>query len=171
MQQKICKTLSINKSRNLNQRNNNNILTAMKGSCLFFFGMFFQFFFFVIPKMSQSQNEEFQGFIKRFVIDSVFQIDRISFPLTYITWDYENDHEITIQLEKTNYKFDRLYYSLEDHSDAYPIFYDNFECKFRDTGEMVFRWVGFTSVDRRYYFNRIDGKWILIKILDYDPIN
>ena len=48
------------------------------------------------------------------------------------------------------------------------MFYDNFDCMFRETDEMVFRWRGITDMDRRYYFKRINDKWYLVKILDYD---
>lgn len=119
----------------------------------------------------KAQNEKFDEFIKSFSQDSVFQISRIKFPLIYISWDYENDNEYETLINKEKYKYDNLFYSLlEKGQDAYSIFYNNFECKFEDTGEMVFRWKGFTDVDRRYYFKRINGIWFLVKILDYDPL-
>ena len=114
----------------------------------------------------EENSEKFDDFIIQFCTDSSFQISRIKFPLLYITWDYDIDKEMATHITKENYKFDRLFC----YSDAYSVFYDNFDCKFRDTGEMVFRWRGFTDMDSRYYFKRIKGKWILIKILDYDPI-
>ena len=122
------------------------------------------------PIIIKSQNEHFDTFISKFTQDSAFQLERISFPLTYISWDYEDDKEIIIFVERKEYKFDRLYYSLQEKEDAYPVFYDNFDCTFRDTGEMVFRWRGFTDTDRRYYFKRVEREWFLVKILDYDPI-
>ena len=133
-------------------------------------GKLFLLLLFINPIITKSQNEQFDAFISRFAQDSIFQLERISFPLIYISWDYENDKEITIHIEKKEYKFDRLYYSLQERGDAYSIFYDNFNCMFRDTGEMVFRWRGFTDMDRRYYFKRMQKKWFLVKILDYDPI-
>jgi hypothetical protein len=57
-----------------------------------------------------------------------------------------------------------------NHGEAYTVFFDNFDCKFRDTGEMVFCWKGFTDMDVRYYFKRLEGKWFLVKILNYDPL-
>ncbi len=117
-----------------------------------------------------AQNEKFDDFINNFCQDSMFQFSRIKFPLLYISWDYDNDRENEILIYKEKYKFDKLYYNLMDISDGYTIFYDNFECKFRDTDERVFQWKGFTDMDRRYYFKRLDGKWYLVKILDYDPL-
>ncbi len=125
-------------------------------------------FIFCFPLSANSQSENFDSFIVEFCNDSCFQMSRVKFPLQYLSWDYETDKEITIQIQKEDYTFDRLF--CDDYSDAYTIFYDNFNCKFRNTGQMVFRWRGFTDMDRRYYFKRIKGRWFLIKILDYDPI-
>ncbi|BEG99119.1 hypothetical protein BSYN_13840 [Bacteroides sedimenti] len=91
--------------------------------------------------------------------------------MQYVSWDWDNDKEVVTEIKKEKYKYDILYFSLEECTDVFTIFYDNFDCKFRETDEMVFRWKGFTSVDRRYYFKRLNGIWILIKIVDYDPIN
>jgi hypothetical protein len=124
----------------------------------------------ILPFALMSQKESFNTFIKKFSLDSVFQMERIVFPLTYVTWDYGNDEEQTINLKKSDWKYDKLYYAFEEKYDAYPVFYDNFDCDFRDTGEMIFQWKGFYSVDRRYYFKRIENRWYLIKILDYDPL-
>lgn len=119
-----------------------------------------------IPIIANSQPENFEEFIDNFCMDSSFQISRVQFPLLYISWDYETDKEIELYIQKEKYKYDKLYYN----SDAYAVFYDNFDCKLKDSDEMVFRWKGFTDMDRRYYFKRINGIWFLIKILDYDPI-
>jgi hypothetical protein len=124
----------------------------------------------ILPVALMSQKESFNAFIKKFSLDSTFQKERIVFPLTYATWDYENDEEQTITLRESDWKYEKLYFVFEEKYDAYPIFYDNFDCEFRDTGEMVFQWKGFYSVDRRYFFKRVENLWYLIKVLDYDPI-
>lgn len=122
------------------------------------------------PIVARSQHEGFNTFITRFAQDSVFQVHRVCFPLVYVTWDYENDKELTFSLREDSYQYDRLFFLLEDRGeDAYPVFYDNFNCEFRDTGEMVFQWKGFSSGDRRYYFQLLNGIWFLVKIMDYDP--
>ncbi|MDP3443565.1 MAG: DUF4348 domain-containing protein [Ignavibacteria bacterium] len=139
-------------------------------------------FFFIIKIISlillltpslivKPQNESFDKFISKFTQDSIFQLSRVSFPLSYISWDYEKDKECTTFIQKKSYQFDRLHYFLANRGeDAYPVFYDNFNCEFKDNGEMVFQWKGFSSGDRRYYFKRMNGIWILVKILDYDPL-
>ncbi len=83
----------------------------------------------------KSQNESFDKFISKFSQDSIFQLSRVTFPLTYISWDYDNDNECATLIQKKSYQFNRLHYSLEKQGeDAYPVFYDNFNCKFRDKG-------------------------------------
>lgn len=123
-------------------------------------------FLLLIPVFANSQSEKFEEFIDKFCMDSSFQVSRVKFPLEYISWDYEADKELTLHIQKENYKYDKLYY----YSDAYAVFYDNFDCKIRDSDEMVFRWKGLTDMDRKYYFKKIENKWFLIKILDYDPL-
>jgi len=118
-----------------------------------------------------AQNESFDDFINSFAQDSVFQLSRIVFPLSIRCWDYEVDQEVTITINEKKWQFDRLHYSIiENGGDAYTVFYDNFDCKFSETDEMVFRWRGFTDMDTRYYFKRVDGLWFLIMIMDYDYV-
>jgi len=118
-----------------------------------------------------AQNERFDDFISSFAQDSVFQISRISFPLNIRCWDFETDQEITIAINQEMWQFDKLHFSIiENGGDAYTVFYDNFDCNFSETDEMVFRWKGFTDMDTRYYFKRVNGLWFLIMMMDYDYV-
>ena len=105
---------------------------------------------------------------------TLFQISRVVFPLPYITWSFnesfDEEKEDTLYITIDKYRFNNLHYGFIRCGEAYPMLYDNFDCKFRDTGEMVFRWVGFTDMDLRYYFKRIKGKWYLIMIYSNDPL-
>ena len=135
--------------------------------CTLFLGL--TFFTSIASAQTKIQNEKFDDFIYEFTHDSAFQFSRVTFPLTFISWDYEKDKECVFSLKKEQYQFQRLHFGLEYMgSDAYTVFYDNFDCKFRDTGEMVLRWRGFTDMDDRCYFKRMDGKWYLVKMLNYD---
>ena len=123
-------------------------------------------FFLFIPCNLSSQNERFQDFILHFCFDSIFQKERILFPLEYIYWNYEEDIQSQIYITKEHYKYDSLF--CDENDDAYPMFYNNFDCELVITTEMVFRWKGYTDVDIRYYFKLLDMKWFLVKIQDYD---
>jgi hypothetical protein len=110
------------------------------------------------------QNEVFEKFLYKFANDSIFQLSRVEFPLKYFFTNNDTFEDDSTFIMKKDYKFDRLQYSNLDCTDAYSLIYDNFDCKFGDTNERVFRWVGFTDMDMRYYFKRKQGKWYLIKI-------
>lgn len=115
---------------------------------------------------ANAQKESFDKFIIRFIEDSVFQSRRVSYPFPCVTWDYEKDTQYTFYIDKGQWKYDKLFYT--DDMDAYYIFYDNFDCKFTDSDEMVFRWKGVTDMDVKYFFKRINSLWYLIKLEDYD---
>ena len=121
---------------------------------------------FIFLCITVKSQENFDQFISKFAQDSIFQYNRILFPLHCVTWNYDDDTEFVFTITINQWKFDKLFYY--NGSDAYSVFYDNFDCKFRETDEMVFRWRGITDMDRRYYFKRINDKWYLVKILDYD---
>lgn len=119
---------------------------------------------FFISKISLAQQEEFNDFLNKFSNDSIYQLNRTCFPLkkVFINDDtFELDSTIIL---KENYIISKFYYELYDNFDAYPVIYDNFKSKLRDSDERVFRWKGFSDMDERYYFKRLNGKWYLIKI-------
>ena len=137
---------------------------------LLYYILFFPFS--IANAQTNVQNENFKEFIYEFTHDTVFQISRVKFPLTYAAWDIEKDKEYSVLIKKEHYRFSILYFELMNNGDdAYTVFYDNFACKFRETGEMVFQWKGFTDMDVRYYFKRINGKWYLVKIFNADGID
>lgn len=116
-----------------------------------------------------AQKESFDHFITKFAQDSVFQFSRIVFPLKCITWDLEKDEESFFYLPKDKWKYTRLYYKWYDKGyDGHDVWYDNFDCKFKDTGEMVYQVLGFTDMDIRYYFKQIEEKWFLVQFSNYD---
>ena len=111
-----------------------------------------------------AQQENFDEFLYKFSHDSTFQLSRVDFPLKHIFIDDEIFELDSGTISKADYCFYRFHYTLYERLDAYPVFYDNFEGKLRDTGERVFRWRGFTGRDDRYYFKRINGRWFLVRI-------
>ena len=114
-------------------------------------------------KCSYSQKEDFDQFLYKFANNESFQIERIKFPLTLLKVNDENFEIDTLTISKNEYVFDRLHYNLISCTESYTNIYDNFELQLRDTDERVFRWIGFTDMDVRFYFKRINGKWYLVK--------
>lgn len=107
-------------------------------------------------------NESFDSFFWNFMTDSIFQIQRVQFPLTYITWKDDIGGEIeTIILNKNNWKYNSFY--IDSASERTQV-YDNFDLKLRPTNQRVIHWYGVeTGGDSKYYFEGFDGKWYLIK--------
>lgn len=125
--------------------------------------LLFSFLFLQIPNVSNAQVEDFNEFLQKFSNDFEFQISRVAFPLKYVFLNEETFELDSIMIDKKNYQYTKLHYSLYECIEAFPMIYDNFQCELRDTNERVFRWIGFTGMDERYYFKRIRGKWILIR--------
>jgi len=119
---------------------------------------------FFFARCGAQEKEEFDPFIKKFTNDTIFQANRVKYPLEYKYIDSENFEEKVKFIERDAYKSSNLYYSLIGCSEAYTVFYDNFDLKFRESNQRVFRWKGFTGMDERYFFEKISGIWFLIKI-------
>ena len=112
---------------------------------------------------NQNKNEEFESFLYKFSSDSVFQINRIKFPLEYVTLNYDTYEEIKTTIDKKNWRMDYLFMNEEKRSQIY----DNFSLSFKDTDERVFCWHKVENgINVMYFFKRIEGKWYLIKFED-----
>lgn len=107
---------------------------------------------------SQYNNENFDSFFYNFSTDKEFQLERIKFPLEFITW--KDEGTIGSGIETKTWTHDFFYMN----ESSVPQVYDNFEGKLKDTDERLFNWIGVeTGVNVKYYFKRIDGLWHLIK--------
>jgi hypothetical protein len=95
--------------------------------------------------------------------DTDFQLERIKFPLEFVTW--ENPEEIggnivTHQITKDKWTHDYMYMNESYRAQVY----DNFEGKLDNSDERLFQWIGVeTGANVKYFFKRIEGKWFLIK--------
>lgn len=121
---------------------------------------------FKVIDSNEMNQEKFRHFFYKFIFNDDFQLDRIKFPLQYI--HYEDwvcgDGIDTTFIVKNNWKHN-LFYLTET---SIPIIYDNFEMKLDNSDERVFCWRGVENgLDLRYYFNRIKGKWYLLRKVDF----
>lgn len=108
------------------------------------------------------KNENFHSFFWKFMTDSIFQLDRVKFPMEYITWkEYIGGEIDTIKIQKTEWEHDTFY--INTASERTQI-YDNFNLSFRPSNERLLHWYGVESGgDAKYYFSGYNGKWYLIK--------
>lgn len=107
-------------------------------------------------------NEDFDNFFWGFMTDSIFQLERIKFPLKYITWKDDLGGEIdTLEINKVDYKYNSFYINFASERTQV---YDNYELKLQPTNERLIHWYGVeTGGDSKYYFKGFNGKWYLIK--------
>lgn len=109
-----------------------------------------------------NDQEDFNDFIYRFISDSLFQFERIKFPLKSQQWDL--DIVDSTRIEKAAWKPVRLYWG-EEYK---PQLYDNFNKEMRDTNERLFCWEGIENgINIEYRFSRINGLWYLTEFNDY----
>lgn len=129
---------------------------------------------FILPSsnlISQISNpEDFFAFFSRFSLDKKFQLERIKFPLEKIVLigdpnprgDFVDE---IVLVDKDEWEHEYFYYRSDKRYRAQ--IFDNFEAELKDTDERVFAWLGIESgFQIYYYFQRIDGKWFLVRIRD-----
>ncbi|WP_178985705.1 DUF4348 domain-containing protein [Winogradskyella helgolandensis] len=153
-----CESKTTNERTNLNHTidslkvellNANNIINSLKGEANKI----------IEPKYN---NENFDSFFWSFMTDSTFQMNRIKFPLTYITWKDDLGGPIdTLSFPKNKWKYNSFY--INTASERTQI-YDNFDLILRPTNERVIHWYGVeTGGDSKYYFEGKNGKWYLVQ--------
>jgi hypothetical protein len=111
-----------------------------------------------------SENENFQDFLFKFMTDSIFQVKRTEFPLTYIHWkdDYPGNQVDTARLTKENWNHQWLYFN--EYSSV-PQIYDNFEMELRPTDKRLLHFTGVeTGMNAKYFFETTENKWYLTKM-------
>jgi hypothetical protein len=108
-------------------------------------------------------QEDFYSFLGKFCNDSIFQKQRIFFPLdmTYLDDDY---NEVNESLPQDKWKFQGFYY---DCDSVATLFY-NFNKDIKDTDERILMIHGVENgISAQYTFKRVNKNWILIKHEDY----
>ena len=109
------------------------------------------------------KKENFEDFVYKFIADSLFQLDRIKFPLkSSVQTDIENAD--TTAIKKADWKIVRLF----GREEYRPQIYDNFKREMRDTDERMFCWEGNENgIYVEYKFQRFSGLWYLIEYNDF----
>jgi hypothetical protein len=110
--------------------------------------------------LNNKSRENFDDFLFKFMDDSLFQFDRIKFPLKSVDLE-KPDKKFK---EKKDWKFTNLFADNEYKVQTY----DNFEAKLRDTDERMIAWEGVgNGINIQFNFRRTDGLWYLIEYNDY----
>jgi len=115
----------------------------------------------IISMYSFSQTvEDFYSFFSRFSVDSVFQKERVVFPLKV---EIQTINMIrNYNLEKENYEYRKLI-----ELNYFTNFQNSFNDKMIDSNEKVFEQIGNENgIHIKYYFKRINGLWFLVEYKD-----
>lgn len=108
-------------------------------------------------------KKNFDNFIYKFISDSLFQLDRITFPLKSSVQTDSGEEDSTL-IERKDWKTVRLF----GQEEYRPQIYDNFKRELRDTDERLFCWEGIDNgIYVEYKFQRLGGLWYLTEYNDY----
>lgn len=116
------------------------------------------------PVSQETTNEAFNTFFQHFSDDSVFQLSRIQFPISYYSMDIEDNKE-----EYVFNKNDFWYIDFTVDSEAAIRSVDPYEPIIeREDSKAIYIRKGIDNGIRiEYYFERNDeGKWHLVRIID-----
>jgi hypothetical protein len=108
-------------------------------------------------------KEDFYSFLSKFCKDSIFQKQRIKFPVEMVYLD--NDFkEVKENREQEKWKFTRIYQSC----DSIATTYFDFLRTFKDTDIRILEIEGVENgIAGQITFKRINNEWVMIKIEDY----
>jgi hypothetical protein len=119
-----------------------------------------------LQKIPSQENESFDTFFKKFSSDSIFQLCRIRFPLSYYVVDIMDNEEEFILLTK-----DWLFEDFINDHDAMKSKYDQFEGIVLKISNIEYKYVR-KGIDNgikiEYYFELEieDCRWFLVKIIN-----
>ena len=110
---------------------------------------------------STVDSETFDDFLKKFKSDSLFQIERVKFPLTLVTWD-DDDKLTTEEIELESWRhlsFDKVVTGeIDGYTRETKIYADSAKIELRGVDNGIY-------VD--YVFTKVDGQWRLTTKRDY----
>ncbi len=116
----------------------------------------------IIADSSTTSSEDFYSFLGRFGKDSVFQKERIKFPLDMITID-DNYDPVKTKVNMENWIFTKFYYDC----DSVAVLFHNKDRKSPDTDKRILMIYGVENgINASHTFKKIDNKWMLIEYED-----
>ena len=113
--------------------------------------------------LNDKSKENFDDFLYKFISDSLFQLERIKFPLkASVQTDIDKVDSTLIQ--KKDWKIVKLF----GQEEYRPQIYDNHDRELRDTNERLFCWEGIRNgIYAEYKFQRLGGLLYLFEYNDF----
>jgi hypothetical protein len=113
---------------------------------------------------SKIEKETFDNFIKKFKSDSLFQIERVKFPLTLVTWD-NDDNLSSKKIKQENWR--HLNFGYLDQVGTSEIDGFTHETKvYSDSAKIELRGID-NGIYLDYIFTKVNGLWTLTTKRDY----
>lgn len=110
------------------------------------------------------QSENFDDFFNKFKSDSLFQMERVKFPLTLVTWDLD-DNLATEEISRENWRYLRLEYKNEFGTREIDAYTQEIKI-YADSAKLELRGVD-NGIHVDYVFNKVNGQWTLTTERDY----
>ena len=119
-----------------------------------------------VDSVKTSLNEEdFGDFFDRFKTDSLFQIERVKFPMTTKSWNIDEDKPTTDKIEIVSWRHLRFEYK-DEYAKREIDAYTQEEKVFADSAKLELRGVD-NGILIDYDFIKVNGQWFLVSEKDY----
>lgn len=117
----------------------------------------------LIKEKVYDNGENFYSFLGKFCKDSIFQKQRINYPLDMTTLD--NDYnEKREYIKSDKWRFSSFYYGCDSISNLY----NSFNPSFSTPNKRILLIHGVENgINAQFTFKKISGKWLLVKYEDY----
>ena len=109
-------------------------------------------------------KETFDDFFNRFRSDSLFQVERVKFPLTLVTWDID-DNLTTEEINQKNWRHLRFEYKDEFGTREIDVYTQETKI-YSDSAKIELRGVD-NGIHVDYVFTKVNGQWTLTTERNY----
>lgn len=110
------------------------------------------------------QGENFEDFFNKFRSDSLFQVERVKFPLQLVTWDID-DNLASEEINRENWRHLRFEYKNEFKTREIDAYTQEIKI-YADSAKIELRGVD-NGIQIDYVFNKVNGQWTLTTERDY----
>ncbi|UOY08524.1 DUF4348 domain-containing protein [Muricauda sp. SCSIO 64092] len=119
----------------------------------------------VPTEMAKDCDQTFDAFFERFAKDSIFQKNRVKYPMKWFYYEDVTDEKPTLELVE-NGSFD--YVDFTKDKEAFNNEYDKYEIEIeKEENNNLYKLLGIDNgIHVTYKFSLIDGCWYLVEILD-----
>lgn len=119
----------------------------------------------VVAATLEREDEDFSAFFEKFTTDSLFQVERVKFPWTLMTWEIDEDAPIKESIHIEDWRFAPFYYE-DSYSTRQTDAYTQEIKHYCDTVKIEIRGVD-NGIFINYEFIKDNNEWFLVSAKDY----